>query len=237
MRFIIAVLFLMQCASAPAQGNAAGEKPSNKIPPRLASSPGISSVTNPAPARGSTNETGGGEYSLDDKHKLAAGDRVSFKILEDREKEPRSLTVGDSGEMEVPYIGRMVVANKTCREVAAEVKVQLEKEYYYRATVILGVDQASKVIGRVYIWGPVRTQGAIEIPANENFTAGKAILRAGGFGDFANRKEVKVVRKTDKGTVTLKLNMVDILEKGKVEQDITLQPDDFIIVPQRALNF
>jgi len=83
----------------------------------------------------------------------------------------------------------------------------------------------------------VRTQGPIDVPANENFTAGKAILRAKNFNNFANKKEVKVVRKSPTGNVTFKINMVDVLEKGKTESDVTLEPEDFIIVPQRAINW
>src|ERR1700733_171498 len=56
-------------------------------------------------------------YILDDKHKLAPGDKVSFQILEDKDP-PKSLTVTDSGELDVPYIGRVIVANKTCKQVA-----------------------------------------------------------------------------------------------------------------------
>ena len=36
---------------------------------------------------------------------------------------------------------------------------------------------------------------------------------------------------------SFELNMVDILEKGKTEKDVVLQPDDFIIVPSRLINF
>jgi hypothetical protein len=31
--------------------------------------------------------------------------------------------------------------------------------------------------------------------------------------------------------------MVDVLEKGKTESDVALEPEDFIIVPQRAINW
>ena len=48
---------------------------------------------------------------------------------------------------------------------------------------------------------------------------------------------MKVIRKGPKGNITFLLNMVDILEKGKTEADVALQPEDFIIVPQRAINF
>jgi protein involved in polysaccharide export with SLBB domain len=86
----------------------------------------------------------------------------------------------------------------------------------------------------------VRNQGPIDLAVNESLTAGKAILRAGGFGDFANKKRVKVVRSGGADTAakqSFELNMVDILEKGKTEKDMILQPDDFIIVPSRLINF
>lgn len=175
-------------------------------------------------------------YVLDDKHKLVSGDRVSFQIVEDRTNSI-PLMVAESVELDVPYIGRVSVAGKTCKQAAADIRTLLEKDYYYKATVIIGLDALSKVLGRVYVFGPVRNPGPVEIPSNETFTAGKAILRVGGFGDFANRRAVQVVRKTPTGNQTFKVNMENVLEKGKTEEDITLQPEDFIIVPQRAINF
>jgi protein involved in polysaccharide export with SLBB domain len=175
-------------------------------------------------------------YVLDDKHKLVSGDRVSFQIVEDRTNSI-PIMVAESVELDVPYIGRVSVAGKTCKQAAEDIKALLEKDYYYKATVIIGLDALSKVLGRVYVFGPVRNPGPVEIPSNETFTAGKAILRVGGFGDFANRKAVQIVRKTPTGNRTFKVNMENVLEKGRTEEDITLEPEDFIIVPQRAINF
>jgi protein involved in polysaccharide export with SLBB domain len=187
-------------------------------------------------------------YVPDDKYKLRIGDKISLQIMEDRDL-PKSLIVADSGELDVPYVGRVPASDKTCRQLAEELKAQLEKEYYYRATVILALDVANKFLGRIYVWGQVKNQGPIDIAVNENLTAGKAILRAGGFGDFANKKKVKVVRggsgsgvsangaSESAGKQNFELNMVDILESGKTEKDMVLQPDDFIIVPSRLINF
>lgn len=173
----------------------------------------------------------------DDRHRLGPGDKLSFQILEDRDP-PKPLVVTDSGELDVPYVGRVMAAGKTCKELAEELKKLLEKDYYYRATVVLGLNEVSRMAGRVYIWGQVRNQGAIEIPVGENFTAGKAILRAGGFTDFANKKKVRLVRTNPDGSrETMELNMEDILERGKIEQDVTLRPDDFLIVPARLINW
>ncbi len=192
--------------------------------------------TTALPATGSTVVAAAPTGPLDREHKLFPGDKLNFRILEDREP-AKSLAVTDSGELDVPYIGLVSVKGKTCQELEPELKKLLEKEYYYRATVKIGIDSVSKVLGRIYIWGQVRAQGAIDIPANETFTAGKAILRAGGFGEFAKKNAVKVIRTGPNGKQTFELNMLDILEKGKTEKDVALEPDDLIIVPQRIWNF
>jgi protein involved in polysaccharide export with SLBB domain len=77
---------------------------------------------------------------------------------------------------------------------------------------------------------------------NENLTAGQAILRAGGFADFANERKVKVVRSQTgtngvAQTQPISLDMQQILNEGKTEKDIVLQPGDLIIVPSRLINF
>lgn len=192
--------------------------------------------------------------ALDDRHKLIAGDKLSFQILEDRHfpnldsgrtpgatvDQSKPLLVADTGELDVPYVGRINVTGKTCKEVAADLKLLLEKDYYYRATVVLGLDQMSRVLGRVYVWGEVRNQGAVEIPANENLTASKAILRAGGFNDWAKKTKVRIVRAATPGGGAKQEILVDmeaVLKEGKTEKDVPLQPDDFIIVPRSKINF
>jgi polysaccharide export outer membrane protein len=221
--FTICGLVLI-CFSSP------GQTPSATNTPAAAATTATNTTSTPKSLSG---------YVPDDKYKLRVGDRVSLQILEDRDL-PKSLVVADSGELDVPYIGRVSATDKSCKQLADELKGQLEKEYYYRATVIIALDVVNKVLGRIYIWGQVRNQGPLEIAINENLTAGKAILRAGGFGDFANKKKVQVIRGTgmegfEKKTFTL--NMVEILEDGKTEKDLVLLPDDSIIVPARTFNF
>jgi polysaccharide export outer membrane protein len=177
-------------------------------------------------------------YVPDDKYKLRIGDRVSFQIIEDRDA-PRSLVIADSGELDLPYLGRLAAADKTCKQLAIEIKAALEAEYYYRASVVIALDSANRLLGRVYVWGQVRTQGPIELAVNESLTAGKAVLRAGGFGDFANRKKVKVIRPATASAPkrVFELNMVEILEDGQTEKDLPLQAEDSVIVGSRLINF
>jgi polysaccharide biosynthesis/export protein len=185
-------------------------------------------------------------YVQDDTYKLRVGDTVSFQILEDQvwdpQNAPKILVVQDSGEIELLYVGRVMAVGKTCKQLAGEIKTALEKDYYKQATVVISMNVASPILGRVYIWGQVHNQGALDIRVNENLTAGQAIMRAGGFADFANQRKVKVIRSPtapdgSKQAQNVNLDMEQILNEGKTDKDIVLQPGDLIIVPSRLINF
>ena len=139
--------------------------------------------------------TGGSSFvtsmeSLDDKHQLGVGDQVRFRIVEDRD-EPKALTVTDSGELDIPWLGSVQAADRTCKQLAKEIKKSLEKDLYKQATVIITIDLLNKIRGKVYIYGYVRVAGFQEIPTDEVFTLSKAIMRA-GLTDFADKKHVKL---------------------------------------------
>ena len=185
--------------------------------------------------------------TLDDKHKLTTGDKLNFRIVEDQEDpnekmEPKPIMVGDRGDVEVPYIGPFPATGKTCKQLAREIKTELEKKYYYQATVIISLDQFTKTIGKVYVLGEVRRTGLIELPGDETLTVGKAVLRAGGFTNYADKRKVKLTRKSDSAgpgakTQTFVVDLAAVFEKGRADKDVELQPGDVIYVPGRAINF
>jgi polysaccharide biosynthesis/export protein len=174
---------------------------------------------------------------LDDKRSLQIGDRLSMRVVEDR-KPPLSLIVTDSGEVEVPLIGRVQAKGKTCKQLAYAIKEPLQREYYYKATVIIGLDlETLKSPGRVYVTGQVRNQGPLDIPPDETFTVSRAIIRAGGFADFANKRRVRLVRKDGDKPKTIIVDLELVIKKGQTDKDPVVEPDDTIIVPERLINF
>ena len=179
--------------------------------------------------------------SLDDTKKLGAGDKVTYLVLEDQD-ETKALTVSDGGDLDVPYLGLITSMKKTCKQLATEVKGLLEKRDYRRATVIISLQEINKkrILGKVYVVGQVRQSGPQEIPDDEVFTVSKAILKAGGFSDFADKHKVKLIKggvhgEDSKNSVIV--NVADIWEKGKTSNDIALQADDVVFVPKKNINF
>ncbi|HEV2095870.1 MAG TPA: polysaccharide biosynthesis/export family protein [Chthoniobacterales bacterium] len=171
---------------------------------------------------------------LDERKKLGPNDYVSFRVVEDRDTDSQHLRVNDNGELEVPYVGLVQAEGRSCKELAYNIKSLLEREYYYHATVILAVDHISeKSRGKVYVYGSVKGQGPQEIPPDEAYTVSKAVIRAGGFGDFANKRKVKLTRKNGRDVI---VDLKRVIEEGHTDEDVVLQPDDQIYVPQRLIN-
>ncbi len=171
---------------------------------------------------------------LDDRTRLGPNDFVSFRVVEDRDNESQRLRVNDNGQLEVPYVGLVQAAGRTSKELAYSVKAALEKEYYYHATVIIAVDHVSeKSRGKVYVIGSVKGPGPQEIPADEEYTVSKAVIRAGGFGDFANKRKVKLTRKGGQDVI---VDLKRVIEEGHSEEDAVVHPGDQIFVPQRLIN-
>src|SRR5262249_26122802 len=135
--------------------------------------------------------------------------------------------------------GLVHAAGKTTFDLTRDVKARLEQKLYYRATVIIAVELVNKarVRGKVYVTGQVRNKGGYEIPAGETLTVSKAILNAGGFSDFAEKKHVRLVRKMGLGNQTLTINVLNIWEKSSLQDDLVVQPDDLIVVPARLVNY
>jgi len=171
--------------------------------------------------------------TLDDSYLFKVGDQVIYRVLEDQDQEVRRIVM-DTGEVTLPYLGKVMAKGITAKEMAFKIKPLLEKEYYKNATVLLTLDTQRKFRGKAYIFGAVSQPGAIQIPTDEVLTVSKAILKVGGFAPSADRTSVRVERKTDEGKKTVVVNMAEVIDDGQSEQDITIEPNDFIVIANQS---
>jgi protein involved in polysaccharide export with SLBB domain len=187
---------------------------------------------------------------LDDTQMIEAGDLISLRIVEDQDpRQPLQLRVGATGQINAPHIGLVLAAGRTCKALAMDIKRRLEANYYNTATVIVAIDlkgednPAERLrvsgydIALFTVFGQVLRQGQHELPYNEDITISQAILRAGGFAQFADTKRVKLVRPTPQGHKTILVNLHDIMQRGRMEHDLYLRENDVIIVDEKKVNF
>jgi polysaccharide export outer membrane protein len=170
---------------------------------------------------------------------LGVGDQISLLIVEDRAP-AATRVITDTGDVDVPWIGRVRAAGKTTLQLAQEIERKLESSYYYDATVKLAIDRVNPraTVQTIYISGEVQASGPQRFPKGESVTVSAAILRAGGFGQFANERKVQVTRKYGGGNGNrFTVDVKAILQEGKLSEDIELRDGDYIFVPRNFINF
>lgn len=140
-----------------------------------------------------------------------------------REPEHSGLvTVRPDGMITLPLIGDIQASGLTPERLDAEVTKALSK-YINDPDVIVSVQAVRSK--RYYVTGEVNRPGAY--PLVSPVTVLEALTLAGGFRDFANKKNITILR----GNQRLKFNYNDVIKGKNPAQNITLQHGDYIIVP------
>ena len=131
--------------------------------------------------------------------------------------------IKEDGTVRLSLIGDVVAKGKTTGELEKEIRQEYLTKGYYKATLNVTVNAESRafiVLGEVYNRSRQVHTGKITVLG--------AIAAAGGFTDFANKKNVLIIRVDGKKE---HVNCVKALKDTKL--DIEVYPGDRIIVPRR----
>jgi len=175
-------------------------------------------------------------------HLILPGVSISVTVDEDHSLD-HVYVVPISGAIDFVPLGRIQTEGLTADEVAQKIKAGLEKDYFQKATVTVAIESAlatggSNNSGVIYVIGNVNRPGPLLLPKDERFTVAKAIIAAGNFATFANGGKVQLIRydRTGKKYVTY-IDVDRIMKRGEFEKDIQVQDGDWIIVPEKLINF
>jgi len=155
-------------------------------------------------------------------YRLAPGDKLRIEIYKDNQLS-QSLQVRPDGKITLPLVGDVAAAGRTSLELRDAINASL-KDYITNPTVTVIVVEATPQV--VYVTGEVNKPGAF--PLNGRMTVLQALAMAGGFTDFANRKDVRILRKGATGMQTLRFNYKEALDDGR--EPPALQPGDTVVV-------
>ncbi len=156
-------------------------------------------------------------------YRLAIGDKLRVDVYKDNQLS-QSLQIRPDGRITLPLLGDIQAAGLTPTELRDRIATAL-KEYITNPVVTVIVQET--VAPTVFIMGEVNNPGSIAMRGPMSIM--QALAMAGGFKDFANTKDIRVLRKTSKGVQTLQFNYKNAA-KGEGEL-VMLVPGDTIIVP------
>lgn len=151
---------------------------------------------------------------------LRSGDRLVVTIHAAPEPFSAQHVVDEQGRINLPYIGAVPVAGKSCAQAQKDIETEYIGQKYYKTVTVIIVPPESEysVSGEVLRPGPY--------PLTRNLTVLQALARAGRFTEYADKTKIRLIR----GSEVVTINAVAITD-GK-QKDITIIPGDVIEVPR-----
>jgi len=156
-------------------------------------------------------------------YRMVPGDKLRVEVYKDAALS-QNVQIRPDGKITLPYIGDMAAAGMTPTALRDAITQSL-KEYIASPTVTVMVVETQPQT--VSVLGEVNSPGVH--PLKHQMTVLDALAAAGGFGDFANTKNILIKRNTKNGVDTLRFNYKDAIKPDA--KPFYLQPGDIIIVP------
>jgi len=161
--------------------------------------------------------------ALSDEYHLAAGDKLRIEVYKDAQLS-QSVQVRPDGKITLPLLGDLEAAGHTPIELRDTITKQL-KEYVSNPTVTVIVVEAT--VSTAYVMGEVNHPGAVTLQSP--LTVMQALAVAGGLKDFADAKNIRVLRKGSFGIETIPFNYKEALKSSRAP--IYLRAGDTVVVP------
>jgi len=158
-------------------------------------------------------------------YRLAAGDKLRIEVYKD-EHLSQSLQIRPDGKITLPLAGDLPAAGRTTMELRDSISTAL-KDYIANPVVTVIVVETTPQV--VYVTGEVSKPGALPL-VNGHMSIVQAIAMAGGFTDFAKRKDVLVMRKGAKGMETLHFNYKEAVAEESRREPLQLMAGDTVVV-------
>ena len=186
---------------------------------RLATAPARVTASAPAARAGGTDDKG----VVTPEYLLGPGDKLRIEVYKDPQMS-QSLQIRPDGKVTLPLVGDLEASGRTPVQLRDTVTRAL-KEYMNNPVVTVIVVEATAATA--FVVGGVTHPGAV--PVLGHLTVLQALAMAGGLTDFADRKNIRVLRKGVGGMQSIPFNYKDAI-KGSVPS-VDLRAGDTIVVP------
>jgi polysaccharide export outer membrane protein len=157
------------------------------------------------------------------EYRLGAGDKLRIEVYKDPYLS-QSVQIRPDGKITLPIVGDIEASGQTPIELRDTVTTAL-KEYINNPIVTVIVVEAAAATA--YIIGAVNNPGAV--PLQGNLTVLQGLALAGGLNEWANEKNIRILRKTPDGEETITFNYKDAIRGNG--SAVYLRPDDTVVVP------
>ena len=159
-------------------------------------------------------------------YRIGAGDVLKIVTWKEPDFTLEEILVRTDGKISFPLLNDVKAAGRSPEDLKREIEARL-KDYVSAPEVTVTIlNPGSK---RFYILGEVVNTG--EYPLVKELTVLQAFALAGGFTEWASKKEIILVRREKGKRIVITINYKDLAKGKNLDQNVLLKPDDTIIVP------
>jgi polysaccharide biosynthesis/export protein len=160
------------------------------------------------------------------EYKIGIGDVLEIFTWKEPDFSREEINVRMDGKISFPLLDDVQAAKKTPKQLKQVIEARLKK-FISNPNVTVTVRNASSQ--RFYILGEVVNTG--EYTLSKNLTVLQAFALAGGFTEWASKKEIILFRKENGKEKVIEVNYKRILNKKDFSQNVLIMADDTIVVP------
>lgn len=162
-------------------------------------------------------------------YRIGPGDSLSIFVW-DQPDLSTGVQVRPDGKISTPLVEDLQAASRTPTELARDIETVLAE--YVRSPIVT-------VIVQGFVGAPnqlIRVVGQAAQPQALQYREGMTILdvmiAVGGLSEFAAGNRASLVREIDGDTVEIRVRLDDLLNDGRIAENIRVLPGDVLIIPQ-----
>jgi len=157
---------------------------------------------------------------------IGPGDVLEITTWKEEDLSREEILVRIDGLISFPLLSDIQAAGLTPMELKQNIEAGLKKFVDNPIVTVNVTDPASQ---KIYVLGEVEETG--EYPLTKRLTVLQAFALAGGFTEWASKKEIILLRTEGGKEKIYRLNYKEITKGEDLSQNVQLKADDTIIVP------
>lgn len=167
--------------------------------------------------------------SRSDDYRIGPGDGVQIFVW-DHADLSTSVQVRPDGRISTPLVEDLQAAGKTPTELARDIEAVLSE--YVRSPVVTVIMQGfeGEAQQQVRVVGQAAEPAAV--PYRQGMTVLDVMIQVGGLSEFAAGNRSKIIRKMDGESVEIRVRLDDLLNDGRIKENIRVLPGDVLIIPE-----
>lgn len=171
--------------------------------------------------------------AADQDYLIAPGDTLAVFVWANPDLSIVNVPVRPDGKITTPLAEDVVAAGKTASELARDIEQKLSA-YVRNPGVTVSVTDFIGLYSK-----QVRVVGAAvepqSIPYREGMSVLDVVIAIGGLTEFANGNRAILVRSIDGEERRYRVRLNDLINKGRMSENIPVQPGDVLVVPEATI--